>query len=50
MNMLANMKPDEENYYYSVPRPYKHMIGQALEIDADIARMGKCKATAFKMR
>jgi hypothetical protein len=36
-NMLKYMKADEENYYYSVPRPYRHMIGQAEEINKEIA-------------
>jgi len=46
-NMLKHMKEDEENYYYSVPRPYKHMIGQATEIDQEIAKMGAKKVSAF---
>lgn len=46
-NMLKHMKEDEENYYYSVPRPYKHMIGQATEIDQEIAKMGTKKVSAF---
>ena len=49
-HMLDSLSNQDENFYYSVPRPYKSMIDQATEINQHVRDLRKGKASDFKMR
>jgi len=49
-NALENMKRDDEDFYFSVPRPYKDIIGQAEEINRFTTNLREGKVSLFKER